>query len=62
MRISNISSVEDFELERMREDLRDRRWRRRLAILHAARWPLLNVAVSLGISHVLVVLGWLGWL
>lgn len=59
MRISNISSTEDFELERMREDLRDRRWRRRLAILRAATWPLLNVAVSLGISHVLVMLGWL---
>ena len=59
MRISNISSAEDFDLEKMREDLRDRRWRRRLAILRAARWPLLSIVVSLGLSHVPALLSWL---
>jgi hypothetical protein len=59
MRISNISSAEDFDLESMREDLRDRRWRRRLAILRAARWPLLTIAVSFSLSHAPMLLGWL---
>lgn len=59
MRLSNISSAEDFDLENMREDLRDRRWRRRLTILRVARWPLLSVAVSLSLSHVPALLGWL---
>jgi hypothetical protein len=59
MRISNISSAEDFDLENMREELRDRRWRRRLAILRAARWPLLSIVVSLSLSHVPALLGWL---
>lgn len=59
MRISNISSADDFDLEIMREDLRDRRWRRRLAILRAARWPLLSLAVSLSLPHVPALLGWL---
>lgn len=59
MRISTISSAEDFDLENMREDLRDRRWRRRLAILRAVRWPLLSVVVSLGLSHLPALLGWL---
>lgn len=59
MRISNISSAEDFDLENMREELRDRRWRRRLAIVRAARWPVLSIVVSVGLSHVHALLGWL---
>jgi hypothetical protein len=59
MRISNISSVEDFDLEHMREDLRDRRWQRRLAIWRAVRWPVLSIVVSIGLSHVPLLLGWL---
>jgi hypothetical protein len=59
IRLSNISSAEDFDLENMREDLRDRRWRRRLAILRAARWPLLSIVASLSLSHVPALLGWL---
>lgn len=57
MRLSNISSAEDFDLENMREDLRDRRWRRRLAILRVARWPLLSIVVSFILPHVPTLLG-----
>jgi hypothetical protein len=59
MRISNISSVEDFALENLREDLRVRRLQRRLAIWRAVKWPLLSMMASIGLSHIPVLLGWL---
>lgn len=34
-RISDISSPEDFALERKRETLRDQRWRRRRSVISA---------------------------
>lgn len=52
-RVSNIVSAADFASENSREDLRDRRWRRRRDQVRTAAWVIAACCVSLGLPHLL---------
>lgn len=54
-RVSNISLPADFALEDKREDLRDRRWRRRRDKVRTAAWVIVACCAALGLPHVLLV-------
>jgi hypothetical protein len=52
-RVSNIVSAADLVLEDRREDIRDRRWRRRRDQVRTTVWVLAICCAALGLSHLL---------
>ncbi|HEY2333663.1 MAG TPA: hypothetical protein VGH58_01475 [Solirubrobacterales bacterium] len=52
-RVSNIASAADLALEHRREDIRDRRWRRRRDKVRTAVWVLAICCAALGLPHLL---------
>ncbi len=58
-RISDISSLEDFDVESMREDLRDQRWQRHRSMLRAIMGLLVILVLGLHAQYVLPLLKWL---
>jgi hypothetical protein len=51
--VSNIASAADVALEHRREDIRDRRWRRRRDKIRTAVWVLAICCAALGLPHLL---------
>lgn len=54
-RVSNIASAADLALEHRREDIRDRRWRRRRDKVRTAVWVIAICSVALGLPHLLLI-------
>jgi fatty acid desaturase len=52
-RVSNIVSAADLALEDRREDIRDRRWRRRRDKVRTTVWVLAICCAALGLLHLL---------
>lgn len=54
-RVSNMILPSDFALEDKREDLRDRRWKRRRDKVRTATWVILACCAALGLPQVLLI-------
>lgn len=61
LRVSDISSPSAFEAELRREELRDRRWRRRCQVIRVVSEALRRTAwiIPFGLAYLLRLLGWL---
>lgn len=55
-RLSQLSSAHDFETENRREELRDRRWRRRCRVALGFATALAVIGASVRVSPLLPVL------
>jgi len=55
IRVSNIASAAHLALEHRREDIRDRRWRRRRDEVRTAGLVLAICCVALGLPHLMLI-------